>query len=630
MIIRQARRAPMQIPSDKTNNLSIIEAHNLIAKTDYTNAILVLKETLQKSPEAYEVWLLLSKCLFHTRDYKQAIDVEKYAEQFDPLKTEFQHIQQSMQKKNFANAQNIARQMLKKIEGHPRAIFTLAHISLQTGRVNHAINVLRAGLQTVPSNIVFRQMLVSTLEKTGDYKDAIDEAQSLVNMQNSFDHQWLLISTNLRLGQYNKVIQLCTAAKLKFADNCNASSQLDLVLAQTYRIIGKRALCEEAIDNSLKANPQNGNAWWALADLKTHQFQQSDILSLQSLVNTQTSNSPNTYHPNKTASAFALAKASEKTQDAETIFSLYDKANKSYANSIKLNELKKNITADFSSIKNVYSAEALNITAKQASSLDYAANTIPIFIVGLPRSGSTLVEQILASHTQIEATIEQASLASTERLANAYCYDHYQHDLRETILKLQPNELKSFGNTYINNSAFFRNKHNHKVRFYIDKQPFNFRHIGLLHKILPTAIIIDVKRNPMDCGWSLYKQYFPSGVDFSYDLSTIAHFYNQYSELMRYWDSQLPGKVISIQYEDLVKQPELQIRSLLAKLELEYEQSCLDFHKTNRTVHTASSEQVRQAMNTRGIGTWRSYKDELKPLHDTIEQRILDEQRTYL
>jgi hypothetical protein len=236
----------------------------------------------------------------------------------------------------------------------------------------------------------------------------------------------------------------------------------------------------------------------------------------------------------------------------------------------------------------------------------------PIFIVGLPRSGSTLVEQILASHSRVEGTFELPNILAVVRELD---HKDEAHDAYpESVRQLEPAQLTALGRRYLHEVASLRSDR----PFFIDKMPNNFSHIGLIHSMLPEARIIDVRRHPMDACFSTYKQYFAEGQSFSYSLDHLGRYYRSYLELMDHWDRVLPGRVLRVRYERLVEHPAREIRRLLAHCGLSFEPGCLEFHATKRAVRTASAEQVRQPLYRTGIGHWRHFEAELEPLRSAL------------
>ncbi|MFT7125502.1 MAG: hypothetical protein ACI9YG_001579, partial [Candidatus Azotimanducaceae bacterium] len=238
----------------------------------------------------------------------------------------------------------------------------------------------------------------------------------------------------------------------------------------------------------------------------------------------------------------------------------------------------------------------------------------PIFIVGLPRAGSTLLEQILASHSQVDGTLELPNVgALAHRLDGRRMVDDTPK-YPGRLLDLSDTQLRKFGEAYISDTQI----HRQGAPFFIDKMPNNFRHIGLIQLMLPNAKIIDARRHPMGCCFSGFKQLFATGQEFTYGLAEIGQYYRDYVELMDHWDQVLPGKVLRVQYEDVVTDTETQVRRLLAFCGLSFEPQCLTFFETERSVRTPSSEQVRQPIYRSGLEQWRHFEPWLGPLKEAL------------
>ena len=256
-------------------------------------------------------------------------------------------------------------------------------------------------------------------------------------------------------------------------------------------------------------------------------------------------------------------------------------------------------------------------TEEQLQALDGVGNknTDPIFVVGLPRSGSTLVEQILSSHSLVEGTTElQNIIALSRKIANKK-NSNSKSEYPSSLKNIDKVEFKEMGGAYLKNTLDQRVT---DKPYFIDKMPNNFIHIGLIHLILPNAKIIDTRRNPMDCSFSCYKQLFGSGQGFTYSQNRIGNYYLDYLKIMRHWGKVLPGKVHRVFYENMVEDTENEIRNLLKFCELDFEEDCLNFYKTKRTVRTPSSEQVRQPIYNKGIGQWRNFDNWLDTLKKTL------------
>ncbi|MEL7111648.1 MAG: sulfotransferase [Pseudomonadota bacterium] len=578
------------------------QAETLVANGDLVGAIARLKDALRLEPHFLQRWFQLSRLLFETENFAEAVQVTQAAERLDPLGPDFGQIQQHMQNRAFGAAEAVAREMLNKEPGHPRAVFTLAHLAGLKNNPEVRVKALEYGLSHTPANLVLRNALVGALESIGDYSGAIDAARTLVRTEDSFPSLWMLVSILLRYGQNEELLGVCDRAEQKAESDPDKLSEIELVRGQILRVMGRRDESIAAYRACLAHKPTNAGAWWALADMKTFDFSGEDRVAIEAVLEAS-----NLSASDRCVATFALAKAQESAGDYDGSFTSYLAANALYPNAqFDLNQFETAITARMKA----FDAVALGRQAARAPE-----GPRPIFILGLPRSGSTLVEQILASHTAIEGTVEQPVLPSISRKAHAKCAVNHGGDILEKIGQLTGEELTELGEAYIKDGALFRSE---GAAYFTDKLPFNFLHIGLIHKILPHAIIIDARRNPLDCGLSLFKQHFPTGVDFSYKLEHIGAYYTNYLRLMDHWDDVLPGRVYRVRYESMVRDPETQIRSLLEHVGVPFEPACLNFHTTQRAVRTASSEQVRQPINARGIGAWRKVEAHLHPLKSSL------------
>jgi hypothetical protein len=347
-------------------------------------------------------------------------------------------------------------------------------------------------------------------------------------------------------------------------------------------------------------DPGRGEAYWSLADLKNYRFSDAEIAAMQRLLSSDKRDRANEAQLN-----FALGTAFEQRHMYAQAFAHYARGN-----------LLRRLDAPFD-IESFERRCARIRTFFDAAFFGNKEGTgdpspAPIFIVGLPRSGSTLVEQILASHSRVEGTMELPNILNyVARFDDmAAGRDGYP----ETVGTVPVGYLGALGSRYLAETAPLRRG---RERF-TDKLPNNFSHVGLIQAILPRATIIDARRHPMDACFSTYKQHFAEGQAFSYDLEGLGRYYRSYLCLMDHWDAVLPGKVLHVQYEDLVADPEAHIRRLLAHCELDFEPACLSFHETQRSVRTASAEQVRQPIYTTAVGHWRHFDTELEPLRRAL------------
>ncbi len=585
-----------------------------IDQGDHDGAIATLQDQLGQTTEHFTGWLMLSRLLFEAERYGDAVKASQNAERLDPLEPQFQAIQRAMQSRDLATASRTAQAMLKEIPGHPRAIFTLAHIHQSRGDFEGAAIQLDEGLETSPANLTLRAMQVGAFEQAGRYRDAVRAAELIARLDDGFQSLFALATLLLRYGQNEPALAICDRLIPLAGNDRGKASAIALVRAQLLRVLGHREEAVESFRRSLASNPANAAAWWGLADLKTYSFTDTDRTALNAL-----STRPGLNPRDQSLATFALAKAEESIDGAKAAFARYHDANQKHPTGSF------NADAFDSAVERLTREVDAAALGRQAKPRPGVAR--PLFIVGLPRSGSTLVEQILASHSQIEGTIEQPTLPAIKRRAHLMCVQKLSGDYLSNLGEISVEALDQLGDNYLEESRLFRPD---AAPVFTDKLPHNFEHVGLIHKILPDAVIVDVRRNPMDCGYSLYKQHFTQGTDFSYRLETVGRYYNGYLKIMDHWQTVLPGRVFTLQYEDLVANPEAQVRALLDHAGLPFEAACLEFHKTRRAVRTASSEQVRQPLNAKGVGAWKAVETELLPLKDALGERTLSRFSAYL
>ena len=376
-----------------------------------------------------------------------------------------------------------------------------------------------------------------------------------------------------------------------------------LTMGHLYKTDGQIEKSIESYTSAFSMDKYFGDAYWSLANLKTYKFNEKQIKSLQEMVNDE-------FVPDeeKVFMYFSLGKAYEDMGKYKESFNFYksgneyQKSNSSYSNKNFSEECKNQIsvcTEDLFSIKKDWGCDAKD----------------PIFILGLPRAGSTLTEQILASHSMVEGTHELPNILAIAHKLNLRKAQDEESRYPDILLSLSEPQLKVIGENYINDSEVFRTD----KPYFIDKMPNNFRHIGLIHLILPNAKIIDIRRNSMAGCFSCYKQLFAEGQEFTYGLEDLASYYNDYVELMDHWNKVLPNKILSVQYEDLVADLDNQVRRILDYCELPFEQNCIEFYKSKRAVKTPSAEQVRQPIYKEGLDYWKNFEPYLGDLAKNLK-----------
>jgi hypothetical protein len=366
------------------------------------------------------------------------------------------------------------------------------------------------------------------------------------------------------------------------------------------KTLGRREDSEASYRAVLAMNPAMAEAYWSLADLKNYAFSDAEISAMQGQLAGDLRPRAEAAHLH-----FALGKAFEQRQDYPQAFAHY-----ALGNALRRLDAPFDIEGFERRSARIEAFFDRKFFAAHAGSGD--PSRAPIFIVGLPRSGSTLLEQILASHSRVEGTMELPNIITMTQQFDDMVESRDGYP--ETVGTAPPGLLSALGGRYIEETAPLRSGREH----FTDKLPNNFSHIGLIHAILPHATIIDARRHPLDACFSTFKQHFAQGQTFSYDLQDLGRYYRCYLSLMDHWDAVLPGKVLHVQYEQLVADPEVQIRRLLEHCALDFEPACLNFHETRRSVRTASAEQVRQPLYTSGVGYWRHFERELEPLREAL------------
>ena len=580
----------------------------LLSSGEYKAAMSALRQSVEINPTHYPAWILLGQAQYALGKYSEAGISLNNAENCDPYTQDFARIRNAMSAQDHSQARDIASEMLRKSPGHPRAVYTLSHLFQMQGAHEARVAILAEGLDVSPANIALRQMLVGAYEDSGAYGAAIETAKQIVQIDPSFINLFALMQIYMRYGFNTEVLSIASKASLSSELDKEKQSEIGLLKGHALRTLGRANEAISAYQACLKNNSFNTAAMWALANMKTYIFAAKEKQVLQNIL-LDLRLPP----AQKTHALFALAKAEEQQLGLSKAMGVYADANASHTTN-GFNGKKFSKAAD-----NLVTAFTPDVLARQATTKNPIP--IPIFIVGLPRSGSTLIEQILASHSQIEGTMELPTLPGTKRKIHVEAHNKFNGRYVEALGQMSVSELTAFGQSYLDDSAIFRKE---EAPYFIDKLPHNFEHIGLIHKLLPNAVVIDARRHPMDCGLSLFKQHFARGSDFSYNLNDIGTYYNGYLKIMDHWDEALPNKVLHIQYEKLVENTEPEIRKILSHIGLDFEETCLRFYDNTRAVRTASSEQVRQPVFTSSIGVWKTVEQDLKPLKESLGIKTLE------
>jgi tetratricopeptide (TPR) repeat protein len=476
----------------------------------------------------------------------------------------------------------------------------LAKIALELYIFEDAEFLLESCLVFDPTNIKVKHDYITTLLRRQKYGLALKTAKELYETSPEELIAIKLYATTLfRADIYDESINLFeTVLQIE-----PRNTDVMLTMGHLYKTDGQIEKSIDSYTSAFSMDKYFGDAYWSLANLKTYKFNEKQIKSLQEMVNDE-------FVPDeeKVFMYFSLGKAYEDMGKYKESFNFYksgneyQKSNSSYSNKNFSEECKNQITVcteDLFSIKKDWGCDAKD----------------PIFVLGLPRAGSTLTEQILASHSMVEGTHELPNILAIAHKLNLRKAQDEESRYPDILLSLSEPQLKVIGENYISDSEVFRTD----KPYFIDKMPNNFRHIGLIHLILPNAKIIDIRRNSMAGCFSCYKQLFAEGQEFTYGLEDLASYYNDYVELMDHWNKVLPNKILSVQYEDLVADLDNQVRRILDYCELPFEQNCIEFYKSKRAVKTPSAEQVRQPIYKEGLDYWKNYEPYLGDLAKNLK-----------
>jgi tetratricopeptide (TPR) repeat protein len=501
-------------------------------------------------------------------------------------------------------AENIVRAYLQQHGDHVEAMRLLARIGLERDVLDDAELLLESVLKLAPDYRAARLDYARALYRRQKYLQARQEMEKLLALDpDNREYLKQYAACCVGLGNYEPIIGLYRGLLTRTPQEDPEAADLRLWIAHALKTLGRQ---QEAIDEycaAIAIRPGFGEAWFSLANLKTYRFGQDQVQRMRLAEAEPAVQAADRYHL-----CFALGKALEDARDYAASWRYYERGN-----ALKHAEIRY-----LPQINETNTRLSRQVCTREF----FAARTgwgvphpDPIFVLGLPRAGSTLIEQILASHSRVEGTQELADIQRIVMELRGRATDLDNPRFPGVLTELSREDLGRFGERYMNDTRIYRTT---GKPFFIDKMPNNFRYIGLIHLMLPNAKIIDARREPLACCFGNLKQLFSTGQEFSYSVEDIARYYRTYLELMRHWNEALPGRILTVQHEDLVEDLEGKVRQILEFCGLPFEPACLDFHKTERSVRTASSEQVRQPIFREGLDQWRNYEPWLGPLQEAL------------
>ncbi len=563
-------------------------------------AVIALKNALAQQRELPKVWLALADVYSAMGENTLADAAYTKQLQYSSRNPELMKAAKQLVDNEVALAERTLKTYLHEHPTDVSAIRMLAEVAARLGRDVDAENLLARCLELSPSFNFARQNYSYVLNRNNKFELVLEQSEILLKADpKNLSYMNLKAVALSKIGDYANAIKLYESV---LASN-PGYSKIWHSFGHTLKTAGFTERAIVAYRHSIHLEPAYGEAYWSLANLKTFRFSAEDVAKISVQLGSTQLSDEQRFHFD-----FALGKALEDQKQYAESFQHYQAGN-----------LLRSATIGYSAERNSKKvAVSKKLFTKQffEQRKDFGiASAEPIFILGMPRAGSTLLEQILSSHSQVEGTMELPDIISISKDLYRKQTDSSAKLYYPALHDMSKEQSSMYGQRYLDNTAVHRKN---ATAFFIDKMPNNFAHLALIQLVLPNAKIIDARRNPMACCFSNYKQHFARGQNFSYGLNDMGRYYRDYVELMAHFDSVLPGHVHRVHYENMVENTEAEVRSLLVYCGLPFEQGCLSFYDNDRPVRTASSEQVRQPIYKDGVEHWRHFEAWLGPLKDSL------------
>ena len=559
-------------------------------------AIASLRRTVQLMPQHPEAWRILGDHLLAVGDTEEGDEAYARHVQCSSQDPALQQAAAAMVKNDVPSAERLLKRHLAQKPTDVAAIRMLAEVAMRCGQTVEAEHLIQRCLELAPGFTAARYNYAVLLHRRNESPEALVQIEKCLDSDpNSPSFRNLAAVILSRIGDYER----SSTIYARLLDEYPQNAKVWLSYGHVLKTEGRQDDCVAAYRESINLNPAFGEAYWSLANLKTFRFSEADLAAMADQLADPELGEENRWHLH-----FALGKAAEDANDYALSFENYAEGNALYratnaydadSNTDRVRRLKSDFNVEFFAAREGWGSDSRD----------------PIFILGMPRSGSTLLEQILACHSRVEGTMELPIVLNIAKSLREEAGDDDAAAYAPILAAKSEGDVRELGELLINQAALYRKTGR---PFFIDKMPNNFLHTGLIHLILPNARIIDARRHPLGCCFSNFKQYYARGQNFSYSLEDVGRFYREYVDLMAHFDAVLPGRVHRVFYEDTVADTERVVRDLLDYCGLDFEEACLRFFESKRPVRTASSEQVRQPIYSSGVEQWRNYDSWLGPL----------------
>ena len=578
--------------------------YNHLAMQNFPRAGAAFERAVNNDPSLVNSWKCLAKLYQDSGNTKRLAAVSDQLIFLESLPVELLTVISYLSDDRLGDAERACKHFLRANKTHAEGMRLLAEIATRNKTYDEAEFLLESCVEFHPAHRNARIQYVNILMRVQKFAKAYDEAQRLLDdYPEDTEHiRALHASACAGIGKTGQAVESYELLMREHPDN----HIFPVSLAHVLKADGEFDKAVEHYRRSYRIKPDHGDAYWSLANTKSYEFTGDELSRMESLAA-----DPDTDESDRIQVCFALGDAYERRGEHEPSFRYYRQGN----------ALKQPHTYHSAKHLQVRIDSQIEVCTRELFESKPGVGCPapdPIFVVGLPRAGSTLVEQILSSHSQVDGTMELHNILNLAKRLRGRDEPGGKPRYPAILAELENGFFQRFGEQFIDDTRAYRGN----SAFFIDKMPNNFFHVGLIRLILPNAKVIDARRHPMACCFSGYKQLFGEGQEFSYGLTEIGNYYRQYVKLMDHWNQVLPGFVLRVQHEDVVDDLEGQVHRMLEFCGLPFEQACIDYHQTERSIRTPSSEQVRQPIFRTSLEQWRNYEPWLGPLKDALGPEI--------
>ena len=578
------------------------QGHNFVELGDTSSAVDAFRRAVEFNPALHASWRGLALGLRAQGEKREAEHALRQFQHLQKLPPQLLSAASLLYERKLYKAEQLCRSFLQQHKHHPEGMRLLALVGAELGILDDADFLLESCLALYPDFQQARFDYIGVLRKRQKFAAALEQAKILREKQGGRQADILFATQSAMVGDYQTALSIYD----RIAAQAPELHAIHLQRGHTLKTIGDAEAANRAYRDAYTAKADFGDAYWSLANMKTYRFADAEIARMREL-----EAAPSTAREDRYHFCFALGKALEDRDEFGEAFGWYEKGNR-----LKQEECRYSIAQNRrdTDLQIEHCNHALFEKYRDAG----CDAQDPIFIIGLPRAGSTLLEQILASHSQVDGTLELHNIMAAARRLDGRRRASETPRYPALLYELNAEQYAQLGQRFLEETRI----HRQGALLFIDKMPNNFRHIGLIQLMLPNAKIVDARRHPLSCCFSGFKQLFAEGQEFTYGLQQIGDYYRDYVRLMDHWDQVLPGKVLRVHYEAVVDNLEAEVRRILDYCGLPFEQSCIDFHKTARAVRTPSAEQVRQPIYRSGTEQWKNFESELGPLKEILREEL--------